>query len=143
MLNSDTRRCIKPKECIKANRKIYEKQCLKECPPGYTSELSDNGTCKLCKDKCPKTCSYFHEIKTIGQLEVIGTGCTIINSSLEINIIDDVREITAELQTYLGNIEVGKIFINPFLIQEKSFFFVNLRKFTELFESTGKQTHMA
>jgi hypothetical protein len=102
---------VKPEECIKANRKIYEKECLQECPSGYSAETSVNGTCKSCHDKCPKICKYAHEIKTIGQLEEVGIGCTIINSSLEINIIDDISNLTAELDTYLGNIEVIKFYI--------------------------------
>lgn len=41
----------------------------------------------------------------MSQLEAIGVGCTIVKGDLEINIVDDVSNLTAELQTYLGDIE--------------------------------------
>jgi Receptor L domain len=38
-------------------------------------------------------------------LESIGRGCSIIKGNLEIRIYDDVNNLTAELQTYLGDVE--------------------------------------
>ena len=49
------------------------------------------------------TLIYFTE--TVAHLEMMGSGCTIINGSLEINFMEDVRNLTAELQVYLGDIE--------------------------------------
>jgi hypothetical protein len=87
-LNGDSRRCITADECKNMNRKIYKKDCLKECPAGYETDFDENlremGTCKPCINKCPRVCSNVPEIRTIGQLEAIGIGCTVINGSLEI-----------------------------------------------------------
>lgn len=47
----------------------------------------------------------FYFTETIAQLETLGTGCTIINGSLEINFNEDAHNLTAELQVYLGDIE--------------------------------------
>lgn len=41
----------------------------------------------------------------MSQLEKLGIGCTIINGDLEINIVEDVYNLTAELKTYLGDVE--------------------------------------
>lgn len=99
-------------ECIELGRKIYGSECLQNCPSGFSDETEYNdeskklGFCKPClPDQCPKICSFLPEIRTIAQLEKIGIGCTIINGSLEIRLMEDVSNITAELQTYLGNVE--------------------------------------
>jgi Receptor L domain len=55
--------------------------------------------------------------ETISQLESFGSGCTIMNGTLEINIVDDVSNLTAELQTYLGDIEEihGNLLIHRYM----------------------------
>lgn len=99
-------------ECIESNRKILGSECLQDCPAGFNDQIDYNaetkilGYCKPCApNKCPRICSFLPEIRTIAQLEMIGLGCTIINGSLEIRMMEDVSNLTAELQTYLGNVE--------------------------------------
>lgn len=98
-------------DCIKLGRKIHVSDCLQDCPAGFSDELEFNdetkklGYCKPCKNQsCPKICNL-PEIRNVAQLEGIGYGCTIINGSLEIRIIEDISNITAELQTYLGKVK--------------------------------------
>lgn len=45
------------------------------------------------------------KIGRVSQLEKLGTGCSIIDGDLEINIAEDVSNLTVELKTYLGDIE--------------------------------------
>lgn len=35
----------------------------------------------------------------------MGIGCTIIDGDLEINMVDDIYNLTEELKTYLGSVE--------------------------------------
>lgn len=43
--------------------------------------------------------------EAISQLEHEGIGCTIIEGNLEIKITEDIRNLTAELDKYLGDVE--------------------------------------
>lgn len=110
-LNIDSRRCVTAIECIESSRKIHGSECLQDCPAGFNDKLDYNdetkklGYCQPCPpNKCPRICNV-PEIRTVAQLEMIGVGCTIINGSLEIRMMEDVSNLTAELQTYLGNVE--------------------------------------
>ncbi|KAL7040010.1 hypothetical protein ACKWTF_000215 [Chironomus riparius] len=110
-LDAETKRCITGDECIKLNKFIHAKDCVRNCPVNYMIKLVQdqmipiNHFCVPCLEKCPKICSNVPEIKTIAHLESLGSGCTIINGSLEINFNEDVHNLTAELQVYLGDIE--------------------------------------
>ncbi|CRL06839.1 CLUMA_CG019541, isoform A [Clunio marinus] len=110
VLNIDTRRCLDKSKCVALNRYIFNNECLESCPPGFTAALNQNDTlsttnvCIKCIDKCPKICSP-PEIRRISQLEELGVGCTIVNGTLEIYIIDDVFNLTEEFNKYLGDIE--------------------------------------
>lgn len=110
------------------------------CPPGYLAILSNDeakntsvSICTKCHEKCPKTCKnlsvirkeiqdkhtkfvffqHFFSIQSggVSQLEKLGTGCTIIEGDLEINIVEDVANLTDELKTYLGSVEVIRGFL--------------------------------
>jgi hypothetical protein len=95
-------------------------------------------TCERCPEKCPKICNAtlireykvshskptkeasenpFFEPGGVSQLEKFGTGCTIIEGDLDINIVEDVANLTTELKTYLGDVEEirGVIKIHRFL----------------------------
>ncbi|XP_070490631.1 insulin receptor-like [Chironomus tepperi] len=110
-LNVDTRRCITSDECAEAGRLIHGKECVRRCPAHYMPKMkkvetipSDN-YCVPCVGVCPRTCSIFRDIRSVGDLEKLGSGCTIIDGDLEINFKDDHRNLTAELEAYLGHVE--------------------------------------
>ncbi|XP_070495241.1 putative molluscan insulin-related peptide(s) receptor isoform X2 [Chironomus tepperi] len=110
-LNAEIKRCITGDECIKAGKFIHGKDCVQNCPANYMVKMKKDEMvpldhfCVPCLEKCPRICSNVPEIKTIAHLEALGSGCTIINGSLEINFNEDAHNLTAELQVYLGDIE--------------------------------------
>jgi hypothetical protein len=129
LLNTDSRRCITREECTRLGRKIYNKECLAHCPINYSEELNESSneiSCMPCIGKCHKICNFriiskpncihefFHvttvftcvSLDSVAAMEQVGTGCTIINGSLEIEINEDVRNLNEELNKYLGDVEV-------------------------------------
>ncbi len=65
---------------------------------------TDNYICNRCKNRCPKICYVSDVLGSVAQLQKY-EGCTIINGSLEIYILDDIPNIQHELNKYLGDLE--------------------------------------
>lgn len=86
------------------DRKIYPDRnlCEKECPPGYKS--NETSICEKCDGPCPKICELHAPIQNLEQIQMM-EGCTIINKTLEINILDDIQHVEEELVKYLGQVE--------------------------------------
>ncbi|CAO1300695.1 unnamed protein product [Diamesa serratosioi] len=114
LLNTETKRCITTERCLDLKKKVYNDKCVAACPPGYSTDtvatksehdVVSGNVCKVCVTKCPKVCFINEPIKYISHLEALGPGCSIINGSLEINLLTDVMNVTHDLITYLGDIE--------------------------------------
>ncbi|ESO89642.1 hypothetical protein LOTGIDRAFT_51396, partial [Lottia gigantea] len=111
------RRCLLDKECMNMENhqkgeewKIIrgdsgmEGKCIKECPNGYTKNVTTPNIreCTKCSAHCPKVC-FGRVIDSIDAAQTL-TGCTSITGPLEIEI-DGGSNIVVELEKSLGEIE--------------------------------------
>ncbi|XP_063003180.1 insulin receptor [Elgaria multicarinata webbii] len=100
---------------------IYNRECVQGCPSGYTMN-SSNLLCTPCAGLCPKVCDFGKE-KVLDSVTAVQDlrGCTVVNSSLIINIRGG-SNIAAELEANLGLIEE----ISGFLKIRRSYALVSL-----------------
>ncbi|XP_062453725.1 insulin receptor-related protein [Rhea pennata] len=105
---------------------IHRRQCLSECPSGYTRNESSI-FCHKCEGLCPKECKV--GTKTIDSTRAAQelAGCTLVEGSLIINIRRGYN-LASELQSSLGLIET----ITGFLKIKHSFALVSLSFFKNL-----------
>ncbi|XP_077988842.1 insulin-like peptide receptor [Glandiceps talaboti] len=95
------RRCITRDECPK-EWKLFDNQCLEDCPNGYTSNSTHPILCQPCDGPCPKVCGGV-TVDSVGRAEELH-GCTIIDGDLRI-IVHGGTNIVAELENNLNLIE--------------------------------------
>uniref|UniRef100_A0A8C0G098 receptor protein-tyrosine kinase n=1 Tax=Bubo bubo TaxID=30461 RepID=A0A8C0G098_BUBBB len=105
---------------------IHQRQCLSECPSGYTRNESSI-FCHKCEGLCPKECKV--GTKTIDSTQAAQElgGCTLIEGNLIMNIRRGYN-LASELQSSLGLIET----ITGFLKIKHSFALVSLSFFKNL-----------
>ncbi|NWT03769.1 INSRR protein, partial [Mionectes macconnelli] len=105
---------------------IHQRQCLSECPSGYTRNESSI-FCHKCEGLCPKECKV--GTKTIDSTRAAQelVGCTLIEGNLILNIRRGYN-LASELQSSLGLIET----ITGFLKIKHSFALVSLSFFKNL-----------
>ncbi|XP_059726871.1 insulin receptor-related protein isoform X2 [Haemorhous mexicanus] len=105
---------------------IHQRQCLSECPSGYTRNESSM-FCHKCEGLCPKECKV--GTKTIDSMQAAQElgGCTLIEGNLILNIRRGYN-LASELQSSLGLIET----ITGFLKIKHSFALVSLSFFKNL-----------
>ncbi|NXO70242.1 INSRR protein, partial [Phainopepla nitens] len=105
---------------------IHQRQCLSECPSGYTRNESSM-FCHKCEGLCPKECKV--GTKTIDSMRAAQElgGCTLIEGNLILNIRRG-NNLASELQNSLGLIET----ITGFLKIKHSFALVSLSFFKNL-----------
>ncbi|NXR24874.1 INSRR protein, partial [Cinclus mexicanus] len=105
---------------------IHQRQCLSECPSGYTRSESSM-FCHKCEGLCPKECKV--GTKTIDSMQAAQElgGCTLIEGNLILNIRRGYN-LASELQSSLGLIET----ITGFLKIKHSFALVSLSFFKNL-----------
>uniref|UniRef100_A0A8C6YSV1 Tyrosine-protein kinase receptor n=1 Tax=Nothoprocta perdicaria TaxID=30464 RepID=A0A8C6YSV1_NOTPE len=105
---------------------IHRRQCLSECPPGYTRNESSI-FCHKCEGLCPKECKV--GTKTIDSTRAAQelAGCTLVEGNLIVNIRRGYN-LASELQSSLGLIET----ITGFLKIKHSFALVSLSFFKNL-----------
>lgn len=78
-------------------------ECLPTCPAGFYENPSDPSACTKCDKLCPFVCSASRPIKSVHDARMF-KGCTVINTSLIIEITSGVGVATA-LEESLGNVE--------------------------------------
>ncbi|NXT87796.1 INSRR protein, partial [Anhinga rufa] len=105
---------------------IHQRQCLSECPSGYTRNESSI-FCHKCEGLCPKECKV--GTKTIDSTQAAQElgGCTLVEGNLIMNIRRGYN-LASELQSSLGLIET----ITGFLKIKHSFALVSLSFFKNL-----------
>uniref|UniRef100_A0A8B9PWB2 Tyrosine-protein kinase receptor n=1 Tax=Apteryx owenii TaxID=8824 RepID=A0A8B9PWB2_APTOW len=105
---------------------IHRRQCLSECPSGYTRNESSI-FCHKCEGLCPKECKV--GTKTIDSTRAAQelAGCTLVEGNLIVNIRRGYN-LASELQSSLGLIET----ITGFLKIKHSFALVSLSFFKNL-----------
>ncbi|NXL40098.1 INSRR protein, partial [Glaucidium brasilianum] len=105
---------------------IHQRQCLSECPSGYTRNDSSI-FCHKCEGLCPKECKV--GTKTIDSTQAAQElgGCTLVEGNLIMNIRRGYN-LASELQSSLGLIET----ITGFLKIKHSFALVSLSFFKNL-----------
>ncbi|NXI03994.1 INSRR protein, partial [Pachycephala philippinensis] len=105
---------------------IHQRQCLSECPSGYTRNESSM-FCHKCEGLCPKECKVGTKtIDSTRAAQELG-GCTLIEGNLILNIRRGYN-LASELQSSLGLIET----ITGFLKIKHSFALVSLSFFKNL-----------
>uniref|UniRef100_A0A8C3JDZ2 receptor protein-tyrosine kinase n=1 Tax=Calidris pygmaea TaxID=425635 RepID=A0A8C3JDZ2_9CHAR len=131
-------RCVTPEYCASLRKVshnprdaaskfvIHQRQCLSECPSGYTRNDSSI-FCHKCEGLCPKECKV--GTKTIDSTQAAQElgGCTLVEGNLIINIRRGYN-LASELQSSLGLIET----ITGFLKIKHSFALVSLSFFKNL-----------
>ncbi|XP_071583010.1 LOW QUALITY PROTEIN: insulin receptor-related protein-like [Heliangelus exortis] len=130
-------RCVTPEYCaslLKVSHHpgdasqfvIHRRQCLSECPSGYTRNDSSI-FCHKCEGLCPKECKV--GTKTIDSTQAAQelAGCTLVEGNLILNIRRGYN-LASELQGSLGLIET----ITGFLKVKHSFALVSLSFFKNL-----------
>lgn len=94
---------------LNANHKRWWSQkwnvCLSEVPNKVSQKVQTWWNSWVEQAKWINYFIIFSFIGRMSQLEGFGIGCTIIDGDLEIRMIDDISNLTAELQTYLGDVE--------------------------------------
>ncbi|XP_009462681.1 PREDICTED: insulin receptor-related protein [Nipponia nippon] len=105
---------------------IHQRQCLSECPSGYTRNESSI-FCHKCEGLCPKECKVGTKtIDSTRAAQELG-GCTLVEGNLIVNIRRGYN-LASELQSSLGLIET----ITGFLKIKHSFALVSLSFFKNL-----------
>ncbi|NXV24088.1 INSRR protein, partial [Cepphus grylle] len=105
---------------------IHQRQCLSECPSGYTRNDSSI-FCHKCEGLCPKECKVGTKtIDSTRAAQELG-GCTLVEGNLILNIRRGYN-LASELQSSLGLIET----ITGFLKIKHSFALVSLSFFKNL-----------
>ncbi|KAM9251807.1 insulin receptor-related protein [Cariama cristata] len=105
---------------------IHQRQCLSECPSGYTRNESSI-FCHKCEGLCPKECKVGTKtIDSTRAAQELG-GCTLVEGNLIMNIRRGYN-LASELQSSLGLIET----ITGFLKIKHSFALVSLSFFKNL-----------
>ncbi|XP_058448566.1 insulin-like growth factor 1 receptor isoform X2 [Malaya genurostris] len=110
VLFHETQRCITKLKCVDRGGLEYNGECVAECPAGYSATNVDqaeadfsNHTCYPCRDRCPKICEGM-QVMYLSDAERL-EGCTIINGTLQIRMVEDHPNLMGELRTMLGSIE--------------------------------------
>ncbi|XP_061231146.1 insulin receptor-related protein isoform X2 [Neopsephotus bourkii] len=105
---------------------LHRRQCLSECPAGYTRNGSSM-FCHKCEGLCPKACKVGTKtIDSTRAAQELG-GCTLVEGNLIVNIRRGYN-LASELQSSLGLIET----ITGFLKIKHSFALVSLSFFKNL-----------
>ncbi|XP_055632635.1 insulin-like receptor [Toxorhynchites rutilus septentrionalis] len=110
VLYHETQRCISKSKCIERGKLISDGDCRSECSDGYTATVVTNmgvkilnHTCYRCPDKCHKVCNGML-VTSLADAERL-QGCTIINGTLQIRMVEDHPFLVEELTSLLGSIE--------------------------------------
>ncbi|XP_055549654.1 insulin-like growth factor 1 receptor isoform X2 [Wyeomyia smithii] len=110
VLFHETQRCISKARCVARGGLEYNGECVAECPAGYSAanvEQVDadfsNHTCYPCQDRCPKICEGMQVMYLVDAERL--EGCTIINGTLQIRMVEDHPNLMGELRKMLGGIE--------------------------------------
>ncbi|XP_031443012.1 insulin-like growth factor 1 receptor isoform X2 [Clupea harengus] len=101
-------RCISLELCARVHLPdserfvIHARECMEDCPRGFTRNGSQSMFCRACDGVCDKIC----ESKNIDSVNAAQNlkGCTVIKGNLNINIRRG-DNITAELENFMGLIE--------------------------------------
>uniref|UniRef100_A0A182PE85 receptor protein-tyrosine kinase n=1 Tax=Anopheles epiroticus TaxID=199890 RepID=A0A182PE85_9DIPT len=124
LLYRPTKRCITHADCLQRNGLFFKNECVGECPAGYSAtnveqEQADfsRHMCYPCPHRCPKVCDGT-EIMYLSDADRI-RGCTIINGTLHIRLMEDHPNLMEELRNGLGEIEeimgILKVFRSTFI----------------------------
>ncbi|KAL1375527.1 hypothetical protein pipiens_004642 [Culex pipiens pipiens] len=110
VLFHDSLRCISKQKCINRGGLVFRGECLDECPAGYSPDNVEqvdadfsNHTCYPCHNRCPKICEGMQVMYLSDAVQL--AGCTIINGTLQIRLLDDHPNVLEELRENLGGIE--------------------------------------
>ncbi|XP_058818832.1 insulin-like growth factor 1 receptor [Topomyia yanbarensis] len=110
VLFHETQRCITKQKCVERGGLEYNGECVAECPAGYSATNVNqadvdfsNHTCYPCRDRCPKICEGM-QVMYLSDAERL-EGCTIINGTLQIRMVEDHPNLMGELRMKLGSIE--------------------------------------
>ncbi|XP_055593448.1 insulin-like growth factor 1 receptor [Uranotaenia lowii] len=110
MLFHNTMRCISRARCIDRGGLIFQGECVEECPAGFSATPADeleanltSHTCYPCPGRCPKVCGST-QVMFLADAERL-EGCTIINGTLQIRMMQDHPNLIEELRASLGAIE--------------------------------------
>ncbi|XP_058122427.1 insulin-like peptide receptor [Anopheles ziemanni] len=104
-----TNRCITWESCLKRGGRHHLKECVLECPAGYSptnvdQEVADFDahTCFPCQNRCPKVCDSA-DIMYLSDVDRF-RGCTVINGSLHIRLKEDHPDLIGELKSGLMDV---------------------------------------
>ncbi|XP_053696495.1 insulin-like growth factor 1 receptor [Sabethes cyaneus] len=110
VLFHETQRCISKQKCVSRGGLEYNGECVAECPAGYSATNVNrvdadfsNHTCYPCRDRCPKICEGMQVMHLVDAERL--EGCTIINGTLQIRMVEDHPNLMGELRNMLGRIE--------------------------------------
>uniref|UniRef100_A0A4W4DND1 Tyrosine-protein kinase receptor n=1 Tax=Electrophorus electricus TaxID=8005 RepID=A0A4W4DND1_ELEEL len=101
-------RCITMDLCSRIHLPDYEqfvihgRECMSDCPPGFTRSEGQSMLCNACDGLCDKLC----EVKVIDSVDAAQSlkDCTVIRGNLHINIRRG-NNIASELEKFLGLIK--------------------------------------
>ncbi|KAK1798518.1 hypothetical protein P4O66_006816, partial [Electrophorus voltai] len=101
-------RCITMDLCSRIHLPDYEqfvihgRECMSDCPPGFTRSEGQSMLCNACDGLCDKLC----EVKVIDSVDAAQSlkDCTVIRGNLHINIRRG-NNIASELENFLGLIK--------------------------------------
>ncbi|XP_043979620.1 insulin-like growth factor 1a receptor [Gambusia affinis] len=101
-------RCITKRECSEVHLSndnpfvIHNRECMNDCPSGFTRSETDRMLCTACNGLCDKFCtsSVIDSVDAAQSLKE----CTVIEGNLVINIRNGIN-IASELETFMGLIQ--------------------------------------
>ncbi|XP_031675443.1 insulin-like growth factor 1 receptor, partial [Oncorhynchus kisutch] len=81
---------------------IHRRECMSECPSGFTRNKSKSMFCSACDGLCDKICDE----KVIDSVDAAQSlkGCTVVKGNLQINIRRG-QNIVSELESFMGLIQ--------------------------------------
>ncbi|KAM4552957.1 insulin-like growth factor 1a receptor [Fundulus diaphanus] len=101
-------RCITMKECSEVHLPndnpfvIHNRECMDDCPSGFTRSDTDRMLCTACNGLCDKFCRS-PVIDSVDAAQSLKE-CTVIEGNLVINIRSGIN-IASELETFMGLIQ--------------------------------------
>ncbi|KAM3877370.1 insulin-like growth factor 1b receptor [Diretmus argenteus] len=102
-------RCISAELCSKVHLPdfdsfvIHARECMSECPSGYTRTSPDSMFCAACDGVCDKVCEVSEVIDSVDAAQSL-KGCTVIKGNLHINIRRG-HNMVVELENFMGLIK--------------------------------------
>lgn len=102
-------RCVTMEQCAQAHlpgdpqNVIHERDCLSECPSGFTLSESNRMMCTACNGLCDKVCPSAY-IDSVDAAQTQLKDCTIIEGNLDINIRHG-NNIASELESFMGRLK--------------------------------------